>query len=297
MSHDIRTPINGIVGMLDIGDRYANDLNRQVECRDKIRNASKVLLELVNEVLDMSKLESGELILEHEPFDFIEVTKEAVKCLSRQAEERNVTIVEEYDIKHHKLVGSSAHVKRLVMNVISNTVKYNKDNGQIHITYKEISNDEDSVKIQFRCSDTGIGISEEFLPHIFEPFSQENTSARTKFEGTGLGMPIAKNIVDKMGGTINVLSTKNEGTTFNIVLPFMIDKNTDDKVDETNNESFSIKGMKILLVEDNDLNMEITKFLLEDDGAKVVEARNGKEAVELFNNSALFEFDVILWIF
>ncbi len=296
MSHDIRTPINGIMGMLDIADKESDDLKKQADCRRKIRDASRILLDLINEVLDMSKLESGEVQIEHVPFDLITTSREIYYAIGKQAEDRDIEIVQEdCSAEIHRVIGSPLHYKRIVMNIMGNAIKYNKDHGKIYISCRTFGGDGNNVNFEFKCRDTGLGMEPEFLDHIFEPFTQENSNARTKYAGTGLGMSIAKSLVDKMGGTITVESTKGVGTTFDVILPFEIDKSAP-KADEAgpDAEPVSIKGTKILLVEDNELNMEIAKFLLADAGAMVVEAWNGKEALDAFMNSSVGDIDVIL---
>ncbi len=296
MSHDIRTPINGIMGMLDIGDKAPDDLERQADCRRKIRDASGILLDLINEVLDMSKLESGEIQIEHVPFDLIGTSREVYYAVSKPAEDRDIEIVQENcSAKTNRVLGSPLHYKRILMNIIGNAIKYNKDHGKIYINCRTFGGDQDTVNFEFKCRDTGIGMDPEFLEHIFEPFTQENSNARTKYAGTGLGMSITKSLVDKMGGTITVESVKGEGTTFEVILPFEIDKNVPKACEaEPDTKPSSIKGMKILLVEDNELNMEIARFLLEEEGASVTEAWNGKEALDTFVNSSEDDIDVIL---
>ena len=295
MSHDIRTPLNGIVGMLDIAEYYPDDLEKQAECRSKVREASRILLELVNDVLDKSKLDSGEIVLEHVPFNFLDVVKDSYVAIYKQAEEKNIEIIEsDCNCKHFNLIGSPLHVKRIMMNIISNAIKYNKENGKIYITCKEIYSDDHTSTIEFKCEDTGIGMTEEFQKHVFESFTQEENSARSSYNGTGLGMSIVKSIVDKMNGTISVESVKGEGSTFDVVLPFEIDTSVNEEVVNEIEEEYSIAGVNVLLVEDNELNMEIAKFLLEENGASVVEAHNGQEAIDIFSQSSLNEFDVIL---
>ena len=295
MSHDIRTPLNGIVGMLDIAEHYPDDLEKQAECRSKVREASKILLELVNDVLDKSKLDSGEIVLEHVPFNFLDVVKDSYVAIYKQAEEKHVEIIDnDCDCKHFNLVGSPLHVKRIMMNILSNAIKYNKENGKIYITCKEIYSDDHTSTIEFKCEDTGIGMTEEFQKHVFESFTQEENSARSSYNGTGLGMSIVKSIVDKMNGTISVESVKGEGSTFDVVIPFEIDTSVKEEVANEIEEEYSITGVNVLLVEDNELNMEIAKFLLEENGASVVEAHNGQEAFDIFSQSSLNEFDVIL---
>lgn len=296
MSHDIRTPLNGIMGMLDIADHFPDNLEKQADCRGKIRNASTILLELVNDVLDRSKLESGEQVLEYIPFDLKNVIKETYLSLGKQAQDRNIELIEEkFEVEHTKLIGSPLHFKRVVMNIISNAIKYNKENGKVYISYKEVGYDGDTVHIEFKCRDTGIGMSEEFQSHLFEPFTQENYSARSSYNGTGLGMSIVKSIVEKMNGTIVVESEKDIGTTFDVIVSFDVNESNEVDVSKKDDfEQYSIKGMNILLVEDNDLNMEIAEFLLEEYGANVIKAWNGKEAIDIYKQSKIGDIDAIL---
>ena len=296
MSHDIRTPLNGIMGMLDIAEYYSDDIDKQTECRKKVREASSILLELVNDVLDRSKLESGDINLEHVSFNLVDIVKSSYSSIYKLAEDRNIEIIEnDCEVKHLNLIGSPLHLKRIMINIITNAIKYNKDNGKIYITCKETNFDGKIATIEFICQDTGIGMSEEFVKHIFEPFSQENQNARTSYAGTGLGMSIVKGIIESMGGNISVESQKGVGTTFDVTIPFEVDEDTK-KNDSTNDESkeYSIKGLNILVAEDNDMNMEIAKFLLEENGAKVIEAHDGKEAVDIFTKSSFGEIDAIL---
>ena len=296
MSHDIRTPINGICGMLDVADHYADDMEKQTECRAKIKEASYLLLELVNEVLDMSKLESDEVILEEIPFNLSSISREVLIVIKQIAAEQNIRIVwEKKEIIHRDLIGSPGHVKRVMMNILSNAVKYNRANGQIYISCREIPSEQPGMTtMEFVCRDTGIGMTEEFQKHIFEPFAQEDAGSRTKFAGTGLGMAISKNLVEKMGGTITFESKEGAGTTFVIRLPFRIDTDRSGRPETGEKTEVSIRGLHILLAEDNELNMEIAEFLLQNEGAVVTKAWNGQEAVEIFEKSGSGEFDVIL---
>ena len=296
MSHDIRTPINGIRGMVEVGDYYKDDLAKQAECRKKIWEASGFLLELVNEVLDMGKLESEEVILEERSFNFFELFKEIRMVIEKQAKERGIEIiVHKYNVVHENLIGSPLHVKRVVMNILTNAIKYNKDNGKIFIEVDETQEDDNRVIVRFRCEDTGIGMSESFQKKIYEPFAQEKAGARTVYGGTGLGMPITKSLVEKMGGTISFESEENAGTTFYIEIPFQIDHNKQCEEHEKKEiKEASIKGVNVLLAEDNELNMEIAEFVLESAGANVIKAFNGKEAVEIFKESKPGEINIIL---
>ena len=296
MSHDIRTPINGIMGMLEIADKNKDDLEKQSECREKIRNSSMILLDLINEVLDMSKLESGEIVLEHVPFDLVEVSRDVYYSVKKMADDRDIEIIEENcSARDARLIGSPLHLKRLMLNIMSNAVKYNKDYGKMYITCREVDNDGEIMHLEFKCRDTGIGMSPEYLTHVYEPFTQEDTSSRTKYAGTGLGMSIVKKLVDKMGGIITVESVKDEGTVFDVILPFELDKSAHkEALPEKETEQYSIAGLHILLVEDNELNMEIAKYLLEEEGVHVSPAWNGQEAVDSFRNAAPGQFDAIL---
>ena len=296
MSHDIRTPINGICGMVNMADHYADDMEKQTEYRTKVKEASNLLLELVNDVLDMSKLESGEVVLEESPFNLSKIFEEVLVVIEQIAAEQNIRIVwEKKEIKHRDFIGSPRYVKRVMMNILSNAVKYNRENGQIHISCREIPSEQpETTTMEFVCRDTGIGMTEEFQKYVFEPFAQEHTGSRTKFTGTGLGMPITKKLVEKMGGTITFESEKGVGTTFVIQVPFKIDMDADKREEQTDVSENSIKGLHILLAEDNELNMEIAEFVLQTEGADVTKAWNGQEAVELFRNSKPGEFNVIL---
>ena len=296
MSHDIRTPINGICGMVDMAEHYADDVEKQSEYREKVKSASHLLLEMLNDVLDMSKLESGEVMLEEIPLNLSSIFEEVLVVIEQMAAEQNIRIMwEEKEIIHRNLIGSPGYVKRILMNILSNAVKYNKENGNIYISCREIVSDQpEMTMIEFTCRDTGIGMTEAFQKQIFEPFAQEHAGSRTKFAGTGLGMPITKKLVEKMGGTIFFESKEGAGTTFVIKIPFKIDQDADEREEQEDVSGKSIKGLHILLVEDNDLNMEIAEFMLQNEGAAVSKAWNGQEAVEIFRNSVPGEFDVIL---
>ena len=296
MSHDIRTPINGICGMLDVADHYADNMEKQTECRAKIKKTSHLLLELINEVLDMSKLESDEVILEEIPFNLNSISEEILGVIEHMAAEQNIRIIwEEKEVTHWNLIGSPVHVKRILMNILSNAVKYNKENGYVYISCREIPSEQTAMTtLEFVCRDTGIGMTEAFQKRIFEPFAQEHAGSRTKFSGTGLGMPISKKLIEKMGGTITFESAEGIGTTFVIRVPFKIDPDADKREEQKDVSEKSIKGLHILLAEDNELNMEIAEFVLQNEGAEVSKAWNGEETVELFRKSESGEFDAIL---
>ena len=296
MSHDIRTPINGICGMIDVADHYAEDMEKQTECRAKIKKTSHLLLELVNEVLDMSKLESDEVVLEEIPFNLNSIFEEILGVIEHMAAEQNIRIIwEEKEVTHWNLIGSPMHVKRILMNILSNAVKYNKENGYIYISCREIPSKQTAMTtLEFVCRDTGIGMTEAFQKRIFEPFAQEHAGSRTKFAGTGLGMPITKKLVEKMGGTISFESKEGTGTTFVIRIPFRIDTDMKDRTETEEKTETSIQGLHVLLTEDNELNMEIAEFVLQNEGTVVTKAWNGQEAVDIFRKSSPGEFDVIL---
>lgn len=296
MSHDIRTPINGICGMIDVADHYAEDMKKQTECRAKIKEASHLLLELINEVLDMSKLESDEVILEEIPFNLNSISEEILGVIEQMATEQNIRILwEEKEVTHWNLIGSPVHVKRILMNILSNAVKYNKENGYVYISCREIPSKQTAMTtLEFVCRDTGIGMTEAFQKRIFEPFAQEHAGSRTKFAGTGLGMPITKKLVEKMSGTISFESKEGTGTTFVIRIPFQIDADMKDRTETEEKTEISIQGLHVLLTEDNELNMEIAEFVLQNEGAVVTKAWNGQKAVDIFRKSRPGEFDVIL---
>ena len=296
MSHDIRTPINGICGMINVADHYADNMEKQTECRAKIKKTSHLLLELINEVLDMSKLESDEVVLEEIPFNLNSIFEEILGVIEHMAAEQNIRIIwEEKEVTHWNLIGSPVHVKRILMNILSNAVKYNKENGYVYISCREIPSKQTAMTtLEFVCRDTGIGMTEAFQKRIFEPFAQEHAGSRTKFAGTGLGMPITKKLVEKMGGTISFESKEGTGTTFVIRIPFQIDADMKDRTETEEKTETSIQGLHVLLTEDNELNMEIAEFVLQNEGAVVTKAWNGQKAVDIFRKNRPGEFDVIL---
>ena len=296
MSHDIRTPINGIQGMITIAEHFPNDLQKQTECREKVKEASGFLLDLVNSILDMNKLESGVIVLEHKPFDLLDTLDESNSIIEMNAGLKGLTVsIDHEKIKHRHLLGSPLHLKQILQNIDGNAVKYNREGGSIVLTGSEIACANGMATYQFVCRDTGRGMSPDFLTHAFEPFAQEDTSAHTAYMGTGLGLPIAKQLAEMMGGTIQVESELNVGTTFTTTIPFEIDtafENSGSSADTAFEDS--VAGAKVLLVEDNALNIEIAQFLLENAGMEVTTAFNGQEAVELFAASEENRFDLIL---
>ena len=301
MSHDIRTPINGICGMIDMAEHYADDMEKQTEYRTKVKEASNLLLELVNDVLDMSKLESGEVVLEESPFNLSIIFEEVLVVIEQIAAEQNIRIVwEKKEIKHRDLIGSPRYVKRVMMNILSNAVKYNRENGQIYISCREIQSEQPEMTImEFVCRDTGIGMTDEFQKHIFEPFAQEHTGSRTKFAGTGLGMPIIKKYIDMMGGTIEAESALGKGSRFTVVLEHRIaDKvyyeQKAEKSSDNNEKRNVLQGKHVLLAEDNDLNAEIAEFILEDMGLVVDRVEDGIRCVAQMEQKPAGTYDLIL---
>lgn len=296
MSHDLRTPINGILGLVEIGEYYREDPETQIECRRKIRDTSHLLLELVNEVLDMGKLESGELVLEEIPFDLIPLLDAVGVPLEQTAASRGIRIeCRPREVQHTALVGSPIHLKRLLMNLASNAVRYNKDNGSVTLSCRELEDKGNTAWFEFICADTGIGMSEAYQQHLFEPFTQEHSTARSTYGGTGLGMSITKSLVDKMGGTITFTSRLGEGTTFHVILPFRICQPGELPPQAAKGPApDALQGMRLLLVEDNTLNMEIAAFMLENAGAELTKAQNGQEALDIFRESPAGFFDAIL---
>ena len=297
MSHDIRTPINGIRGMIEIANYYKDDPDKQTECRKKIWDASGLLLELVNEVLDMGKLESGEIMLEEREFDLKELLDSVGVVVDKQARERGITIITDgYPVENRCLLGSPLHLRRLLMNIISNAVKYNRVGGEIRLgCCEKPSADPETAQIEFTCADTGIGMSEEFQKHVFEPFAQERNFARSEYGGTGLGMPIAKSLAEKMGGTLSFVSRQGVGTTFTLSLSFRIchapeKRNKPKRLLQTS----SIAGLHVLVAEDNRMNMEIAEFVLNVEEASIIKAANGEAAVRIFADSRPGEIDAIL---
>ncbi len=292
MSHDIRTPINGIRGMVEISRRYVGDEAKQEECREKIMTASGFLLDLVNDVLNMNKLESGAVTLEEKPFNLRQMVSEIVTMVEGQAWHENVQVsCKALAWNHENLIGSPMHLHQVLQNVVGNAVKYNCPGGSVTISCEEKSFDGTTATFLFTCADTGRGMSAAFQQHAFEAFAQEESGARTAYKGTGLRLPIAKELVEQMGGKIHFESELGVGTTFYITLPFRVDPNPPKAESAKPEQATSIKGAHILLVEDNELNMEISQYILEGAGAIVAQAWNGQEAVRRFSESEPGTFD------
>lgn len=297
MSHDLRTPINGIRGMVEVGDANADDLQKQIECRSKIWTASGLLLDLANEALDMSRLESGQIDLELVPANLVALNREVCDILERQAEERLVTIISDQQTLNHPYARVSVtHLKRLLLNIAGNAVKYNRQGGYVRLVCREVE-PADSVPVyEYTIADNGIGMSEEFQKHLYEPFCREEQQVEGASSGTGLGAPIAKQLVELMGGTMSFTSVLGQGTTFTIRLPFEKCKCSEipQAVRVNAGDGDALQGLRVLLVEDNDLNAEIAQFTLSRAGAIVTHAKDGESAVEMFTASAPHEYDVVL---
>lgn len=277
MSHDIRTPINGIRGLVKIAKDNENDKEKIDDCLNKILESSGFLLNLVNDVLDMNKLESGEITLEHNPFELDKIINNAIDITKVRANERDITITSDIRIEYNDLIGSPLHLAQIFQNIINNAVKYNHKEGSINITLSEELCPGNKVLLKFECADTGIGMSNEFQENVFKPFAQEGNTARGTYEGTGLGMAITKELVDKMGGSIGFSSVVDKGTTFVVELPFDLGKSALKEVEE---ENYDVSGLHVLVVEDNEINREIATFMLESVGIVPTCVNNGKEALD-----------------
>lgn len=297
MSHDLRTPINGIRGMVEVGDANVDDLQKQTECRSKIWTASGLLLDLANEALDMSRLESGQVDLDLVPTNLVVLNREVCDILERQAEERLVTIIcDQQTLDHPYARVSATHLKRLLVNIAGNAVKYSRRGGYVRLACREVEPVDGVPIYEYTIADNGIGMSEQFQRHLYEPFSREEQRVEGASSGTGLGAPIAKQLVELMGGTMSFTSTLGQGTTFTIRLPFEQCKRSEIpqavRVDAVDIDA--VRGLRVLLVEDNELNAEIAQFTLDRAGAIVTHVKDGESAVETFAASAPHEYDVVL---
>jgi CheY-like chemotaxis protein len=292
ISHEIRTPINGIMGMTKIAMENADKPERVTECLRKIGNSSQYLLSLVNNVLDMSKIEAGRVTINNEPFNITAMAERCCSIIQGQLIDKDLQLICSCkNIRHNALVGDSLRLSQIIINILGNSVKFTQK-GEIRFNITELAGTEEKAVFCFEFKDTGKGMSEEFIPRLFEPFSQEGASG-AGMTGTGLGMAIVKQYVDMMHGKIHVDSKRNKGTEFVIELEFEIDRNpTEDKTEVHGN--IRLDGEKILLAEDNELNAEITVEILQETGAEVVVADNGAKAVELYSQSEESGFDLIL---
>ncbi len=298
MSHDIRTPINGIMGMLNIAEKNPDDPEKQQDCRQKIKTSAEHLLSLINDVLDINKLESGNVEIKEEVFSLPQLFTNCATIVGGQAASKKIeltTVFEENQFSHTDFIGSPLHIKQILINIAGNAIKYNRPDGSVHMSCEEISEENGIAQIRFVISDTGIGMSKEYMDHIFEPFTQESNdmSARTTYQGTGLGMTITKKLIDSMGGTIKIESEQGKGSVFTVVLPLEIAVRPEEETENATPAQVEIAGKHALLVEDNELNQEIAQFILEDFGLQVTIANNGQEAVELFEQAQPGTYQII----
>ena len=295
MSHDIRTPINGIAGMIDIIQKNWDDKEKLDDCLRKLRLSTDHLQALVNDVLEVNKISSGKMKLGKEPFNLEELMDEVSALLDIQIKENGITHEKHrIDLRHVKLIGSPLHLRQILINLLSNSIKYNKENGHIDTYVQEVKYNDTHALYEFKIVDTGIGMSKEFIANqIYKPFTQEKTDARTQYKGTGLGMSIVRGLIDKMHGSIKVKSVLGEGSVFIVQIPFELDTaEYETDISEKEKTDKSLKGLHVLLVEDNDINMEVAQFYLEDAGATVEKAWNGQEAVDMVSKNC--NYDVIL---
>ncbi len=295
MSHDIRTPINGIMGMTEIALKNVSDAVRVEDCLNKIGNSSQHLLSLINDVLDMSRIESGKVTVNSAPMSMIAIIDECASIIGGQLQNRDVELIREFgDFAHPDLMGDELHLRQILINILGNAVKFTLDGGRIYFRVKETGSADGRAHFYFEIEDTGIGMKAEFLQHIWEPFAQEDGGSRTNYQGTGLGMAITKQFVDMMGGTITVESRLNIGSKFVIELGFDIDRHAAAAAETPEETELHLEGMRVMLVEDNELNAEIAQFMLEEVGISVTCVENGQLALEMFQNQAAGSFDLIL---
>ena len=295
MSHDIRTPLNGIIGMINISERYCGDKEKLYECKAKVMQSMDYLQSLLNNVLDIGRVESGTLQLEHKPFDLIAMLAKQISIVEINAKEYGISFEGGASMStfHHRyFIGSEEYLNRLLMNLAGNAVKYNRRGGKVILYFNEISSDDKTAVFEFVCSDTGLGMSEEFQKHAFESYAREGKETTNGYSGAGLGLSIVKDIVDMMNGTIKLESKENVGTTFTVTIPLEIDYNAE-KEQQKKVEKPDLSGRNVLLVEDNELNLEIAKMLLEDEKMVVTTAENGEEAVDIVSKSVPGSFDFI----
>lgn len=297
MSHDIRTPLNGMLGLIEIEELKEGDMQVARESRAKARVAANHLLSLINDILEMGRIEECKVTLEHESFNLKELCDDALVLCKLRASDRGITMLdtsEPYAVDQY-MIGSPTHIRQILVNLLDNSIKYNKRGGTVTFSSTVKPLDDEHVMFCFSVSDTGIGMSPEFLKHIYEPFAQEGNDARSKFQGTGMGMPIVKSLIDMMGGTIEITSEVGVGSTFNVQIPLAIDKNPQAREGADEQAiSCSLAGMNVLLAEDNELNAEIAQALLESEGIVVTRAADGNEAVDLYTSRPAGSFDAIL---
>lgn len=300
MSHDIRTPINGIIGMTELADRYPDNPEIQKKCREKLVESARHLVSMVNDILDMNKLETEQFVENDIPFNLAAVLNRVNTDQQMQAGKKKIDYVvdwEKSELNHMHLTGNPVYIEKLLTVITDNAVKFTKPGGNVSVWCREISEDDERAVYEFGCSDNGIGMSEEFAGHAFEMFSQENKTSRTRYEGTGLGLAIAKKITERLGGTIKIKSKKGCGTTVIMTIPFKTGVQNlmqyTENVNTESTEDIPLEGLHALIAEDNELNLEIAKFMLEEKGICVECAADGKEAFEKFKESEPGYYDVI----
>lgn len=300
MSHDIRTPINGIIGMTELADRYPDNPEMQKKCREKLLESARHLVSMVNDILDMNKLETEQFVENDIPFNLAAVLDRVNTDQQMQAGKKKIDYVvdwEKSELNHMYLTGNPVYIEKLLTVITDNAVKFTKPGGNVSVWCREISEDDERAFYEFGCSDNGIGMSEEFAGHAFEMFSQENKTSRTQYEGTGLGLAIAKKITERLGGTIEIKSKKSCGTTVTMTIPFKTGVQNlmqyTENVNTESTEDIPLEGLHALIAEDNELNLEIAKLMLEETGICVECAADGKEAVAKFEESEPGYYDVI----
>lgn len=298
MSHDIRTPLNGIIGMTDIALKNINDRDKMQNCLQKIKVSTGHLYSLLNNVLDMSRIESGKITIDSKPMDMMRIIDDCAEIVDAQISQRRIMFIKDFDVKHRYVIGDELHLRQILINVISNAIKYTNDGGRIEFKVRELYSDESTVGFKFEVKDNGIGMSEEFQKRIWDAFAQENEDIKSNYGGTGLGMAITKQIVETLKGSIEVESKQNKGSRFTIRMSYIIDSETDEEMDIAAAGHMvsknSLNKLNILLAEDNDLNREIATEILTDAGAEVITATDGKNALETFEKSREFSIDMII---